>query len=685
MRQCSASAPSIAPGWSVFTGSTQAVAVLSDGCGSGGLLGDLVESNGQSGAVTEEGSNGGVVGIQVAVPASAPDVTIRSLTAKVTAAPVSGDDAYLGFDSEGQELPCLALLQDSSGVGYQRTDSWTLPQGARYFQTSVYCTTDHSHTTCDFSPASQVPALSEITLTLQDNTPPTISSATGPLASAATSNATVSGTQELSFAGSDTDSGLLSAKLTLTPQAGGAAVTHTFDFSGECAYDSWNACPIKQAVSGYPLDSTTLKDGTYTVDLALTDAAGNTTTNTLGSITTRNAPTNTALPTMTASELVVGVPVGSLPGSWSAPSGAGSISYSYQWQDCDSHGEHCTSIGDAQGASYTPVASDVGHTLRMLLTATDSDGSSTQATAPSAVVAPAQGSLGAGPGPGGSGSGSGNSGGSSGATGTGSSSNNSASNNASSSGDGSGSGASGAGSPGTGSTVGSAGVSAGASNGPGLPNGVGASESAQLTLGDQRVISRSFARRVFKVSGRLRAATGEPIAGATLAILAQAQESTASRVVAHARTRANGTFTVKVPAGPSRTVTVAYRAFSANAAYAAQARVKESVAAGVRLSIAPVQVSAAGEIVLTGQVFGPVPAQGALVELLVHYKGRWVPIPASHTEGATRRTDASGHFVVAYKFQGATGRFPFRAVVPGGQAGLPYTRGYSDTVDVRAT
>jgi hypothetical protein len=48
------------------------------------------------------------------------------------------------------------------------------------------------------------------------------------------------------------------------------------------------------------------------------------------------------------------------------------------------------------------------------------------------------------------------------------------------------------------------------------------------------------------------------------------------------------------------------------------------------------------------------------------------------------RTDSAGHFYVEYTFQGATGRFPFRVEIPGGQTGLPYTRAYSNTVDVKS-
>ena len=78
---------------------------------------------------------------------------------------------------------------------------------------------------------------------------------------------------------------------------------------------------------------------------------------------------------------------------------------------------------------------------------------------------------------------------------------------------------------------------------------------------------------------------------------------------------------------------------------------------------------------LTGQVLGPVPPQGAIVDLLVHYRGRWEPF-------RTPQTDRYGHFEVEYQFEGGVGRFPFRAAVPSGQAGFPFSSGYSKVVDV---
>jgi alpha-tubulin suppressor-like RCC1 family protein len=57
------------------------------------------------------------------------------------------------------------------------------------------------------------------------------------------------------------------------------------------------------------------------------------------------------------------------PGTWT---GAGPLSFAYQWQRCDAFGQHCvpakgeTSQG---GSRYTPTAEDVGGTLEVLVTA----------------------------------------------------------------------------------------------------------------------------------------------------------------------------------------------------------------------------------------------------------------------------------------------------------------------------
>lgn len=174
---------------------------------------------------------------------------------------------------------------------------------------------------------------------------------------------------------------------------------------------------------------------------------------------------------------------------------------------------------------------------------------------------------------------------------------------------------------------------------------------------------------------RLLNAQGLPIVGASLDVLQQVGGSTLE-LIGHARTGTNGTFMASVPGGPSRMVEVGYRAFSADAAYSATAKVLESIRAGVKLSVSPRRTGSEGTITLSGRVLGPVPAQGVVVEMLVHYRGHWEPF-------RDPRTDSHGRFRVVYQFEGGIGRFPFRAEVPGGQAGFPFGNGNSQVVDVR--
>jgi len=225
----------------------------------------------------------------------------------------------------------------------------------------------------------------------------------------------------------------------------------------------------------------------------------------------------------------------------------------------------------------------------------------------------------------------------------------------------------------------SLGASPGAGGSPGSggggPNGVGASEQAELRLGLAPAITRTYAHCVVVIAGRLLDGQGAPIANASLDVLQQVIGTGAAKLVGETRTGSDGTFTVHVAAGPSRLIEVSYRAFSGDASYAAVADVRETVRAGVRLSVSPSHTGPEGTIVLSGTVEGPIPPQGAIVDLLVHYRGRWEPF-------RTPRTNAHGRFRVVYQFEGGVGRFPFRAEVPGGQAGFPFGSGESRVVDV---
>ncbi len=70
-------------------------------------------------------------------------------------------------------------------------------------------------------------------------------------------------------------------------------------------------------------------------------------------------------------------------GAWEhSPTG-----YKYQWQDCNTSGGSCSNISGATGKTRVLAASDVGHTLRAVVTASNEGGSAAAASAATAVVA----------------------------------------------------------------------------------------------------------------------------------------------------------------------------------------------------------------------------------------------------------------------------------------------------------
>ena len=104
---------------------------------------------------------------------------------------------------------------------------------------------------------------------------------------------------------------------------------------------SYSACPISAYVNGYLTSSQTI-----------------------------SLPSNTAVPAVTGTAQQSQVLTTSN-GTWSgSPTG-----YSYQWQDCDSSGNNCTNVSGATSSSYMLASGDVGHTMRAVVTATNSGGS----------------------------------------------------------------------------------------------------------------------------------------------------------------------------------------------------------------------------------------------------------------------------------------------------------------------
>ena len=96
----------------------------------------------------------------------------------------------------------------------------------------------------------------------------------------------------------------------------------------------------------------------------------------------QSPPSNTSPPTISGTA-AAGQTLTADPGQWS---GTEPISYTFQWQRCDQSGDGCTSISGAASQTYLLGQADVGTTLRVVVTGSNSFGSASATSAPTAVV-----------------------------------------------------------------------------------------------------------------------------------------------------------------------------------------------------------------------------------------------------------------------------------------------------------
>jgi GH25 family lysozyme M1 (1,4-beta-N-acetylmuramidase) len=82
-----------------------------------------------------------------------------------------------------------------------------------------------------------------------------------------------------------------------------------------------------------------------------------------------------------------GVRLAALPGTWN---GGKPVTFAYQWLLCNGA---CTAIPGATLETFTPTASQIGHTLEVSVTATAKGGGALATSAPTAAVAAANGAL----------------------------------------------------------------------------------------------------------------------------------------------------------------------------------------------------------------------------------------------------------------------------------------------------
>ena len=308
------------------------------------------------------------------------------------------------------------------------------------------------------------------------------------------------------------------------------------------------------------------------------------------------------------------------PGNWSG----GPLSYSYQWERCDSGGLGCQAIAGATATSYRLNGADDYSRLRVLVSATGPGGTSEATSEPSRVVADSGGATS----PAGGGE----------------------------------------------SAAAAAPPSAAAATSPRV-NGTGACANPSLRAGVGRRTTVTVALgRSVTVRGSLVCA-GTPVSGATIELAIATAPGSAGAQLAPARlvqvrTAADGSFARVLGPGSSRRITLSYREFAGQSAPSASTSVAVLVTASITLAITPSRTTNGHTITFSGRVSGGHEPAGGLPLQLEYLEGtRWM----IYTLVKARRGD--GRFSYRYTFRRTTQSitYTFRvAIAAGGVAGYPY-------------
>lgn len=184
------------------------------------------------------------------------------------------------------------------------------------------------------------------------------------------------------------------------------------------------------------------------------------------------------------------------------------------------------------------------------------------------------------------------------------------------------------------------------------------------------------------ISGRLTRADGAGAAGRELRIVSRPSRGALAPVaVKTVRTGEQGGFRLRLPAGPSRRVTVAFAGDSALEP-ARRPGLELRVRSGVSLRARPLSLSTGEAVRLSGRVKtrgAPLPRRGKLVAIqyLEEATGRWRPVLVT-------RSDHNGRFRAQYRFRYVTGRATIRLRATAlAEERWPYVPGSSSPLTVR--
>jgi hypothetical protein len=225
-------------------------------------------------------------------------------------------------------------------------------------------------------------------------------------------------------------------------------------------------------------------------------------------------------------------------------------------------------------------------------------------------------------------------------------------------------------------------------------NGAGGGDGSRLIAGFPARVSRGHGKsrrrvnvlrptrtvgfgRSAGVRGILRNAAGQPVAGAELRLLVRELRLGAGYVDrGGVTTGPDGRFTFGIPAGASRRVRIAYRAYPGDSGLTAKSDVTLKTRARITMHV-PRHVRAFGRARFRGSLRGkPLPPGGVTLELQAYQPGHgWRTVK-------TTRTRKGGRYSTRYRFNSRAGRFSFRMRLRPNDS-YPYSRGTSRRLRIR--
>ncbi len=296
--------------------------------------------------------------------------------------PILGDGSTLEF------CAWYAGCADRNWNGTPGTTTHAFPQGANKVIWEVGCG-GSTGGGCDPGANGESRAIGVVTavhMVISESGQP-LGTVSGP----ATQTTTVHrGTESVTVDASDYGTGVFEVRVklddTVVARQGVGGTCSDQGNSGDLDFERLFPCPTTKRFE-LPVDTTKVADGRRTLQVVVTDAAGNETSLPGVGIDVDNVPPPKALKTP-----VVSSPVGQLTdlrpgdgllvsdGTWEGAN----LRFSYQWQRSGEGGY--SDIPDARLPRYTLTDADVGHQVRVSVTATNAEGTTVAQSNATGVV-----------------------------------------------------------------------------------------------------------------------------------------------------------------------------------------------------------------------------------------------------------------------------------------------------------